>query len=150
MGMYNAIIPDDLLFRCGVCKERLSQSALFYSSEQVAAADARGVLSWLRAKGMRFHFGKDPATELTREQVLAQCRMYVAACRLADQFGCETIGIQYQQGLKDLLPASDLAEGLLNNADRPPVRNASGRVIRPGRPIGTLTRSTNAPASTRC
>ncbi len=135
MGMYNAIVPDDLLFRCGVCKERLSQSALFYSSEQVSAADARGVLSWLRAKGMRFHFGKDPAVDLTRDQVLAQCRMYVAACRLADEFGCETIGIQYQQGLKDLLPASDLAEGLLNNADRPPVRNASGRVIRPGRPI---------------
>ncbi len=135
MGMYNAIVPDDLLFRCGVFKERLSQSALYYSTQQVSATDARGVLAWLQGKGMRFHFGKDPATDLTRDQVLAQCRMYVAACRLADEFGCETIGIQYQQGLKDLLPASDLAEGLLNNADRPPVRNASGRVIRPGRPI---------------
>jgi hypothetical protein len=31
------------------------------------------------------------------------------------------VGIQYQQGLKDLTPASDLAEGLLNNVDRPPV-----------------------------
>ena len=28
--------------------------------------------------------------------------MYVAALRLADEFGCSTIGIQYQQGLKDL------------------------------------------------
>jgi hypothetical protein len=40
---------------------------------------------------------------------------------LADEFGCDTIGIQYQQGLKDLVPASDLAEGLLNNVERPPV-----------------------------
>jgi hypothetical protein len=47
--------------------------------------------------------------------------MYVAAVRLADEFGCSTIGIQYQQGLKDLTPASDLVEGLLNNVDRPPV-----------------------------
>jgi hypothetical protein len=135
MGMYNAIVPDDLLFRCGVCKERLSQSALYYAAQQVPGAEAVATLRWLQAKGMRFHFGRDPATELTREQVLAQCRMYIAACRLADEFGCETVGIQYQQGLKDLLPASDLAEGILNNADRPPVRNAKGKVIRPGKPI---------------
>ncbi len=47
--------------------------------------------------------------------------MYVAALGIAHDFGCDTIGIQYQQGLKDLLPASDLVEGLLNNSDRPPV-----------------------------
>ena len=29
MGMYNAIIPDELLFPLGVFKERLSQSALY-------------------------------------------------------------------------------------------------------------------------
>ena len=48
--------------------------------------------------------------------------MYVAALRIADEFGCDTVGIQYQQGLKDLAPASDLVEGLLNNVDRPPVK----------------------------
>ena len=47
--------------------------------------------------------------------------MYIAALRIADDFGCATIGIQYQQGLKDLTPASDLVEGLLNNVERPPV-----------------------------
>ena len=51
---------------------------------------------------MTFHFGKDPETELTREQVLQQCRMYIAAVRIAETFGCDAIGIQYQQGLKDL------------------------------------------------
>ena len=49
--------------------------------------------------------------------------MYIAAVRLANDFGCDLIGIQYQQGLKDLVPASDLAEGLLNNVDRPPVKD---------------------------
>jgi len=56
--------------------------------------------------------------------------MYIAALRIADDFGCDAIGIQYQQGLKDLAPASDLAEGLLNNVDRPPVRaRGNGRVL---------------------
>ncbi len=135
MGMYNAIIPDELLFRCGIYKERLSQSALYYATTQVSDGDAIAVLDWLVKKGMRFNFGHRPATELTREQVLDQCKMYIAAVRLADEFGCETIGIQYQQGLKDLLPASDLAEGILNNSDRPPVLNAEGRVIRAGEPV---------------
>jgi hypothetical protein len=39
-------------------------------------------------------------------------------------FGCDAIGIQYQQGLKDMVPASDLAEGLMNNPERPPVHHA--------------------------
>jgi len=47
--------------------------------------------------------------------------MYIAAVRIAHEFGCDAIGIQYQQGLKDMAPASDLAEGMLNNAERPPV-----------------------------
>jgi hypothetical protein len=135
MGMYNAILPDELLFQTGVYKERLSQSALYYGATQVAEAEARAVYDWLKAKGMRFHTGPDEATDLTERQILWQCRTYIAALRIADDFGCATIGIQYQQGLKDLLPASDLAEGLLNNSDRPPVRNRLGKVILPGRPL---------------
>jgi len=62
--------------------------------------------------------------------------MYIAALRMADDFGCDTIGIQYQQGLKDLAPASDLAEGLLNNVDRPPVTaRDNGRVLYEGRAL---------------
>jgi hypothetical protein len=135
MGMYNAIIPDELLFPTGVYKERLSQSALYYAATQVSDAEAKEVFAWYRQHGLKFHFGTDEATELTERQVLLQCKMYLAAVRLADEFGCETIGIQYQQGLKDLLPASDLVEGTLNSTDRPPVKRADGSVIRPGEPI---------------
>ena len=135
MGMYNAIIPDELLFPLGVFKERLSQSALYAASREVSDADARAVYDWLVKKGMTFHFGKDPETELTLDQVLGQCRMYVAAARIAETFGCDAIGIQYQQGMKDLMPASDLAEGMLNNDDRPPAKTADGRVIRDGQAI---------------
>jgi L-fucose isomerase-like protein len=135
MGMFNAIIPDHLLHSTGVFKERLSQSALYYETTQVPQAEGQAVLEWLEMRGMRFEFGEDDETELTRDQVIWQGRMYVAAVRIAHQFGCDAIGIQYQQGLKDLLPASDLVEGLLNNADRPPVLDELGREIRPGQPI---------------
>jgi L-fucose isomerase-like protein len=135
MGMYNAIIPDELLFPLGVFKERLSQSSLYYATTQVPDAEAKAVFDWLVGKGLKFNFGSDGTKDLTPDQVLDQCRMYIAAVRLADEFGCESIGIQYQQGLKDLLPASDLVEGILNNDDRPPVRDAAGKVIRDGKAI---------------
>ncbi len=126
MGMFNAIIPDELLHPTGVFKERLSQSALYAAMQQVGDDEARAVRAWLNAKGMRFETGTEEETDLTDRQIHEQCKMYVAALRLADDFGCATIGIQYQQGLKDLAPASDLVEGLLNNVDRPPVMDASG------------------------
>jgi hypothetical protein len=121
MGMYNAIIDDELLNPAGIYKERLSQSALVAKMNTVSDAEAKAVYDWLVAKGVKFAFGKNTTTELTLDQVLAQCRMYIAAVRIAGEFGCEAVGIQYQQGLKDMAPASDLAEGMLNNAERPPV-----------------------------
>lgn len=121
MGMYNAIIPDELLHSTGVFKERLSQSALYAEMLKICDSEARSVLAWLEHKGMRFFVGQDEAIELTEAQLIAQAKMYIAAVRIADDFGCDVIGIQYQQGLKDLAPASDLAEGLLNNVERPPV-----------------------------
>jgi hypothetical protein len=85
---------------------------------------------------MRFNIGQDEETELTERQILQQCKMYVAAVRIADEFGCSAIGIQYQQGLKDLAPASDLVEGLLNNVDRPPVKHANnGRILFAGEAV---------------
>ena len=92
-------------------------------------------------KGMHFHTGPNPETDLTDGQILEQCKMYIAAMRIADDFGCDAIGIQYQQGLKDLAPASDLAEGLLNNVDRPPVTaRGNGRVLYEGRAAAALQR----------
>lgn len=132
MGMYNAIVPDELLHPTGVFKERLSQSALVAEMRNVTDAEANAVLEWLEGRGMQFRFGSDEATELTRAQVLNQCKMYIAAMRIADDFGCATIGIQYQQGLKDMTCASDLAEGILNNVERPPVFSKEGRELYAG------------------
>ena len=136
MGMENAIIPDHLLHATGVFKERLSQSALYHETMRVSEAEAREVFRWLEKAGMRFHFGKREATDLTKSQVLLQCKMYVAALRIADHYGCDLVGIQYQQGLKDLLPASDLVEGMLNDSKRPPVTaEGASRVLWKGKPL---------------
>jgi hypothetical protein len=136
MGMFNAIIPDHLLNPTGIFKERLSQSALYYETTQVADDDARAVRRWMEDRGMKFVTGSSEIDHLTDAQIHQQCKMYIAALRIADDFGCATIGIQYQQGLKDLLPASDLVEGTLNNTDRPPVRSRDGRrVLYEGQPL---------------
>ncbi len=136
MGMFNAIIPDALLNPTGVYKERLSQSALYYETTQIKDDEAREVRRWMEQRGMKFQTGPNEAEDLTDAQILQQCKMYIAAVRIADDFGCATIGIQYQQGLKDLLPASDLVEGTLNNSDRPPVKSRDGkRVLYEGEPL---------------
>jgi hypothetical protein len=133
MGMYNAIVPDELLHPTGVFKERLSQSTLYAKMLTVSDEEARKIYDWLLSRGMQFHFGPNEESDLTENQVLQQCKMYIAAVRIADEFGCATIGIQYQQGLKDLAPASDLVEGLLNNVDRPPVHHeVTGRELYAG------------------
>lgn len=129
MGMYNAIIDDELMNPLGIYKERLSQSALWAEMLRTPESEARNALDWLLDRGMRFRFGRDEATELTETQVLQQLKMYIAMLRIADDFGLDAVGIQYQQGLKDLSAASDLAEGLLNNVARPPVTSRDGTRI---------------------
>jgi hypothetical protein len=66
MGMYNAMIPDELLFHTGVYKERLSQSALYYATTQVSDEEAQAVFDWYIDKGFTFHFGEDE--ELPQEE----------------------------------------------------------------------------------
>lgn len=124
MGMFNAIVPDHLLHPTGIFKERLSQSALYAAMREVSDEDARAARAWLDEAGLTFVTGTDSATELTDDQVHDQMKMYIAAVRIGNDYGCDAIGIQYQQGLKDLTPASDLVEGLLNNVSRPPVKHA--------------------------
>ena len=126
MGMYNAIIDDEMMNAIGIYKERLSQSALWAEMQKVSDADAGAVGLWLTEHGMTFRLGEDEATELTAAQLHWQYKLYIALLRIADDFGVDAVGIQYQQGLKDLSPASDLAEGLINNVERPPVWSRDG------------------------
>jgi len=49
----------------------------------VSDFDAGKWFGWLREKGLQFKLGRDEETELTESQVLQQCKMYIAAVRLA-------------------------------------------------------------------
>ena len=136
MGMMNAIVEDALINPMGIYKERLSQSALLAAMRRVTDDEATAARRWLDERGMTFVTGHDEATELTDRQIHEQMKMYVAAVRMAHAFGCAAIGIQYQQGLKDMTPASDLVEGLLNNVERPPVFDpATGRELFAGQAL---------------
>ncbi len=136
MGMYNAIIDDEMLNPAGFFKERLSQSALVARMKTISDEEAAAVRTWTEQRGLQYKTGSDPDSELTDAQILEQCKMYIAAVRIADEFGCDAVGIQYQQGLKDMAPASDLVEGLLNNAERPPVfRKGTREELYPDSPL---------------
>lgn len=138
MGMYNAIFDDELINPAGIYKERMSQSALVAEMNTVTDAEAAAVRQWLTDAGMTFHVDNDGDWKecLTDEQLTSQFKMYIAALRIADDFGVDAVGIQYQQGLKDMVPASDLAEGLLNDPNRPPVLSRDGkRVLREGKAL---------------
>ncbi len=118
-------------------KERLSQSALVAAMRRVSDEEARDVRGWLDQQGMKFKTGPNPETDLTDEQILEQCKMYIAAVRIAHDFGCAAIGIQYQQGLKDL--AAGLRSGRRAAEQRRapaglPCRNRPG-VVSPARPL---------------
>ncbi|GAA4432153.1 L-fucose/L-arabinose isomerase family protein [Georgenia halophila] len=136
MGMYNAIFDDELLNQLGIYKERLSQSELWAQMQTVSDEEADAIGRWLTDAGMAFRLGSDPTTELTEDQLRWQYKMYIAALRISDDFGLDAVGIQYQQGLKNICPASDLPEGLLNNVQRPPVTSRDGsRVLYEGKPL---------------
>ncbi len=136
MGMYNGFFDDELLNKIGIYKERMSQSALLAEMSRVSEDEARAAYDWLLGEGMKFELGPDRDKDLTEWHILEQMKMYIAAVRMADFFGCALIGIQYQQGLKDMAPASDLVEGLLNNVDRPPVfHRITGEELYPGRAV---------------
>ena len=135
MGMVNGVFPQKALVDIGMPLESLSQSALVYEMSLVTEAEKEECLAWYEAEGMQFQYGTNSATELTRDQVLEQCAMMIAMARFTDRFGLTSVGVQYQQGLKDTCAASDFAEGAIGSTARFQVKNEAGEVIRPGKPI---------------
>ena len=135
MGMMNGVFPQKALVDIGMPMESLSQSMLVYEMSLVPQELREECLQWYIDQGMTFHFGSDDINELTREQVLEQCAMLIAMARVWKRFGLASVGVQYQQGLKDVCPASDFAEGAIGSTTRFPIPDENGEIIAPGRPI---------------
>jgi len=136
MGMLNALINPAKLGAIGMPLELLNQSDLVAEMGLVSDREAQGHLNWLLRKGTWFNWGTDLFEDLVQGQVISQMKMYSAAARFYKRFGLSAIGIPYQLGLVRSVPASDLVEGMLNNADRPDVLDPeTGEVVEPGKPI---------------
>lgn len=136
MGMLNAVLDPAKIGAAGMPIEYLNQSDLVAEMNLVSDEEAQKCLDWLLKKGTQFHWGVNKFTSLTYEQVLSQMKMYVAACRFTERYGLAALGIPYQLGLVRCVPASDLVEGMLNNADRPPVKDPESKaVVHAGKPI---------------
>ena len=136
MGMLNALINPAKLGAIGLPVELLNQSDLLAEMELVSDEEAQGHLNWLVAKGVWFNWGADQYEDLVHSQVLMQMKMYSAAARIYKRFGLSAVGIPYQLGLVRCVPSSDLAEGMLNNSERPDVVDPdTGGVINAGKPI---------------
>ncbi|WP_257285546.1 hypothetical protein [Endozoicomonas sp. SESOKO1] len=135
MGMMNGVFPQESLAKIGMPIEALSQSALLYEMSLVSQEERAECLQFYIDRGMDFQFGTDGATELTREQVLEQCAMMIAMARITERFGLTSVGVQYQQGLKDSCAASDFAEGAIGSSERFPIKGEKGDIIREGKPI---------------
>lgn len=136
MGMINAVMNPAKLGGVGMPIEYLNQSDLLAEMALVDDAEAQRHLNWLVRKGTWFDWGTDPDKQLVHSQVISQMKMYSAAARMYKRYGLAAIGIPYQLGLVRCCPASDLVEGMLNNSDRPDVRDPESKeIVNKGRPI---------------
>jgi L-fucose isomerase-like protein len=136
MGMLNAVINPAKLGAIGMPVEFLNQSDLIAEMSLVEDQEAQRHLNWLLEKGAWFDWGTDQFDHLVHHQVILQMKMYSAAARIYQRYGLSAIGIPYQVGLVRSVPASDLVEGMLNNSERPDVRDPDTRsVICRGKPI---------------
>ena len=90
MGMFNAIIPDHLLHRHRRVQGAAQPVGSLLRNHSSPARRRRGRCTiGCMERGMKFHLGTDHASDLTDEQILLQCKMYIAAVRMADDFGCD-------------------------------------------------------------
>ncbi len=136
MGMLNAVMDPAKLGAIGMPVELLNQSDLVAEMALIDDQEAQEHLNWLVKKGAWFDWGTDQYEDLVHGQVLMQMKMYSAAAQMYQRYGLSAIGIPYQVGLVRSVPASDLAEGMLNNSDRPDITDPdTGEVINRGKPI---------------
>ena len=127
MGMYNAIIPDHLLHATGLFKERLSQSRSTPRCASVPDETARRTTTGCAGAGMTFaarRATRPPSSPSARCSRASRCT--TPPCASPTTSAAPRSASSTSRGSRTACVASDLAEGLLNNPDRPPVAGADG------------------------
>ena len=135
-GLDPVPVPDALLRGAGVGKVRLGEGELTRKLAAVREEEAQAAFDWCLQSALRFRFGPNEATALTEAEVLAQCRLYVAAVRLADEHGGAASGLPPGLEATGQVVTSALTEGMLNSIERPPVHHAdTGDELFPGQAL---------------
>ncbi len=119
MEMWNKISEADFLRYFGIAKLGFDGLRLAKMAERIPEDRAQKAFDFLVKNKMRLDMGTDPATELTKDMVLFQMKVYCAMLDLKKQFGLDFAGVQDQLDWIEHYPATDLTVGLLNNRLRP-------------------------------
>ncbi|MDI6775265.1 MAG: hypothetical protein QME60_07745 [Verrucomicrobiota bacterium] len=119
MQMWNKISEADFLSVFGIAREGFDGLRLEKMAAKIPDARAKKAFAFLRAKGMRFHLGRNPKKSLTADMVIFQMKVYLALLELKKQYGLDFIGVQDQLDWIEHYPTTDLTLGILNNRLRP-------------------------------
>lgn len=119
MGMINGYFGPRLLGRHGFSEHKVDQAWLIARGKDIATKRIDDAFSFVRSKGVRFHWREEGAEDFTEEATREQLRMYLTVLDLVSEFQADCLGWQYQLGLIPCLPPSDFCEGLLNSTCRP-------------------------------
>jgi L-fucose isomerase-like protein len=119
MGMINGYFGPRLLNPIGFAEHKVDQAWIIERGRSIAAPRIEEALNFLIDRGLKLHHGARDALDFTLNDTREQLRDYLAVLDLVDEFKADCIGWQYQLGLINLRPPSDLAEGLFNSTCRP-------------------------------
>jgi L-fucose isomerase-like protein len=119
MGMINGYFGPRVLSKVGFAEHKVDQAWLIPRTEKISPQRIAAALQFVKAKGVRFHWGETDAEDFDESCTAKQLAMYCAVLDLLAEFRADCLGWQYQLGLIPCLPPSDFAEGLLNSTCRP-------------------------------
>ncbi|MCH7526596.1 MAG: fucose isomerase [Planctomycetes bacterium] len=126
MGMINGYFGPRLLNPIGFTEHKVDQAWIIDRGTQIDDNRIGAALSFVKDKGVTFHYGEQDAADFNEDATREQLRDYLTVLDLVNEFRADCLGWQYQLGLLLLRPPSDFAEGLFNSVCRP---ESNGDVI---------------------
>lgn len=119
MGMINGYFGPRLLHPYGFAEHKIDQAWIIDRGKRIDEKRIDDALSFVKDKGVTFHWEEKDAEDFTPECTREQLRDYLVVKDMLEEFKGDCLGWQYQLGLIPLRPPSDFAEGLFNSTCRP-------------------------------
>lgn len=119
MGMINGYFGPRRLNPHGFTEHKIDQAWIIDRGRRIEEKRIDSALSFVKEKGVTFHWGERGATDFDEKATREQLRDYLAVLDMIHEFKADCLGWQYQLGLIPLRAPSDFAEGLFNSVCRP-------------------------------